>query len=42
MDKVQLVYENIIDGDGSERSGGKSVQSSGTGQDFSVIETNDI
>lgn len=42
MDSVQLVYENSVDGDGSERSGGKSGQSSGAEQDCSVIETNDI
>jgi hypothetical protein len=42
LDGVQLVCENSIDGDGSERNGGKSGQSSGAGQDCSVIETNDI
>jgi hypothetical protein len=42
VDSVQLAYENSFDGDGSEKSGGKSGQSSGAGQDCSVIETNDI
>jgi hypothetical protein len=42
VDSVKLFYENSIDDDGSERSGVKSGQSSGAGQDCSVIEIIDI